>query len=128
MNFHFLQEHAVFFRAAELKEMRVSRRETEIPQLRNEHSQIQESECRNRFISLKSILSFCWLKVLSAFCTRLRRCAGVGSVCCICEWQKVSKLALLPVGWKGELQKSLGYQQLLIKSLEMLETVFDSSM
>lgn len=38
MNFHCLREHAVFFQAAEQKEMRVSWRETEYPQLRNEHS------------------------------------------------------------------------------------------
>lgn len=102
--------------------------ETENPQLRNEHSQmIDGSEFSNRFISLKSIWSFCLLKVSCDFCTSLRHCAGVGSVCCIYEWQKVSKLAVLPCGLEGGgLQKSLDYQRLLIKSLEMLETVFDS--
>lgn len=91
-------------------------------------TQIQESKCRKRFISFYSILSFCWLKVLSAFGTPFRRHAGEDSVCCIYQWQRVGKLALLPCGLEEEHQKSFGYQQLLIKSLKMLETVFDSSM
>lgn len=73
--------------------------ETENPQLSCEHSQMMDgSEFSSRFISLKSTLSFCLLKVWCDFCSSLRRCAGVGSVCCIYEWQKVSKLAVLPCG------------------------------